>query len=76
MFYTYIKFASQTYGEKAKSLLKSYGINSSLKRNPNPNHMEGCNFALFVKGDVYNSFDIISENHIPNLGVESFRDER
>lgn len=76
MIYTYIKFASQTYGEKARSLLKSYGINSTLKRNPNPNHKEGCNYALFVKGDIYNAFDMISDNHIENLGVESYRDAK
>lgn len=74
MLYTYIKFESQTMGEKARKLLSSKGINSSLRRNPNPNRKEGCNFALFVNGDVYNAFDILTKNNIKNLGVESFRE--
>ena len=45
---TYIKFESQTYGEKAKQLLLKHKIKSHLRRNPNPNRKEGCNFALFV----------------------------
>ena len=74
MTYTYIKFESQTGGEKARQLLLSKGISSSLRRNPNPNRKEGCNFALFVKGDVYKAFDILSKNNIRNLGVETFRE--
>ena len=74
MLYTYIKFESQTMGEKARRLLMSKGINSSLRRNPNPNRKEGCNFALFVHGDVYSAFDILTKNNISNLGVESFRE--
>ena len=74
MTYTYIKFESQTMGEKARRLLMSKGINSSLRRNPNPNRKEGCNFALFVHGDVYSAFDILTKNNISNLGVESFRE--
>ena len=74
MLYTYIKFESQTMGEKARRLLMSKGISSSLRRNPNPNRKEGCNFALFVHGDVYGAFDILTKNNIPNLGVESFRE--
>lgn len=74
MTYTYIKFESQTAGEKARQLLAARGIASNLRRNPNPNRKEGCNFALFVKGDVYNAFDILTRNNIRNLGVESFRE--
>lgn len=74
MVYTYIKFESQTMGEQAKRVLQSRGIVANLRRNPNPNRKEGCNFALFVNGDVYHAFDIISKNNIRNLGVESFRE--
>ncbi|MBE6784683.1 MAG: hypothetical protein E7538_00420 [Ruminococcaceae bacterium] len=74
MLYTYIKFETQTMGEKARRLLLSKGINSSLRRNPNPNRKEGCNFALYVNGDVYAAFDILTKNNIRNLGVESFRE--
>ena len=74
MLYTYIKFENQTMGEKARRLLSSKGINSSLRRNPNPDRKEGCNFALYVHGDVYNAFDILTKNNIRNLGVESFRE--
>ena len=71
---TYIKFDSQTYGEKAKQLLSKNGIKSHLRRNPNPNRKEGCNFALFVDGNIWIAYDIINQNHIKNLGVESFRE--
>lgn len=74
MTYTYIKFENQTAGEKARQLLLSRGISSQLRRNPNPNRKEGCNFALFVKGDVYRAFDILTKNNIRNLGVETFRE--
>lgn len=74
MLYTYIKFESQTMGEKARKLLLSKGINSSLRRNPNPDRKQGCNFALFVHGDIYGAFDILTKNNIKNLGVESFRE--
>lgn len=72
--YTYIKFESQTEGLKAKKLLLSKGISSNLRRNPNPDRKEGCNYALFVISDVYGAFDILSKNGIRNLGVESFRE--
>ncbi len=74
MHYTYIKFENQTYGEKAVSLLAGKSIKASLRRNPNPNHKQGCNFALFVKGNIWDAYDIITKNHIKNLGVESYRD--
>lgn len=74
MHYTYIKFENQTYGEKAVSLLAGKGIKASLRRNPNPNHKQGCNFALFVKGNIWDAYDIITKNHIKNLGVESYRE--
>lgn len=74
MTYTYIKFENQTAGEKARQLLLAKGISSQLRRNPNPNRKEGCNFALFVKGDVYKAFDILTKNNIRNLGVETFRE--
>lgn len=74
MTYTYIKFESQTLGEKARALLNKQGIKSRLKRNPNPNHKEGCNFALYADGDIWKAYDIIMEHQIKNLGVESFRD--
>ena len=71
---TYIKFESQTYGEKAVRLLMKNNIKAQLRRNPNPNHKQGCNFAVFVTGNIWNAYDIISENAIPNLGVESYRE--
>ena len=76
MRYNYIKFANQTMGEKARSVLRARGISSALKKNPNPNHKEGCNFALFVNYDIFAAFDIIKASHIPNLGIESYGDEK
>lgn len=74
MTYVYIKFESQTQGEAARSILAKNKISSRLKRNPNPNHRQGCNYALFVKGDVWKAYDIINQNNIKNLGVESYRE--
>lgn len=74
MDYIYIKFSSQTQGEKARSVLKKHGVDSRLRRNPNPNHKEGCNFALFVSGDIFKAFDLISENNIQTMGIERFGD--
>ncbi len=74
MTYTYIKFETQTLGQKAVAVLKRHAIKSRLKRNPNPNHKEGCNFALYTDGDIWEAYDIITEHHIKNLGVESFRE--
>lgn len=73
---TYIKFSNQTYAEKAVMLLKRYNIKSILKRNPNPNHKEGCNFALFTNDDIFEAYEIISSNAIPTMGIESFGDSR
>lgn len=74
MTHTYIKFESQTLGEKAKRLLRDRGIKATLKRNPNPNRKEGCNFALFIQGNVWQAYDIIMRSEIRNLGVESYRE--
>ncbi len=74
MSYTYIKFESQTQAEKAKLLLLKKNISSHIRRNPNPNHRQGCNFALFVDGNIWFAFDIIASNNISNLGVESYRE--
>lgn len=76
MNYIYIKFSNQTQGERARFLLKRHGIGSNLRRNPNPNHKEGCNYALFVMGDIFRAFEIISENHIQNMGIERYGDGR
>lgn len=74
MTHTYIKFESQTLGEKAKALLEKNSIKARLKRNPNPNHKEGCNFALYVDSGIWQAYDIIMNAHIRNLGVESYRE--
>lgn len=68
----YIKFETQTWAFKAKELLKVHNIMSGVKRNPNPDRKQGCNFALFVKGDIMKAQDIINKAGIPNLGIESF----
>lgn len=72
----YIKFSTQTYAQKALSVLSSNGISGKIKRNPNPNHKEGCNFALFVNSDIDTALEIINGKSIPNLGAESFGDDR
>lgn len=70
---TYIKFMNTTYGQMAAEKLKISGIYSILKRNPNPNHKQGCNFALFVnEKDINKAYNIISQSGIPNLGIEKF----
>lgn len=74
MTYTYIKFESQTQGEKAKSLLIKNSIKSHLRRNPNPDRKQGCNFALFVDGNIWKAYELITSAGIKNSGVENYRE--
>ena len=74
MTYTYIKFETQTAGEKARTLLLKYKIKSHLRRNPNPDRKQGCNFALFVDGNIWKAYDIITSNGVNNSGVETYRE--
>ena len=71
---TYIKFENRTNGEKAVALLKKHSINARLKRNPNPDRRQGCNYALFCPSGIWEAYEIIEKNHIRNRGVESSRD--
>ena len=74
MTYTYIKFESQTQGEKARSLLIKNNIKSHLRRNPNPDRKQGCNFALFIDGNIWKAYEIITAAQIANSGVETYRE--
>ncbi len=74
MTYTYIKFESQTQGEKAKALLLKNGIKSHLRRNPNPDRKQGCNFALFVEGNIWKAYELITTGDIKSSGVENYRE--
>ena len=69
---TYIKFETQTYAYKASELLKTKGIMSKIKRNPNPDHREGCNYALFTSSDIGKAYELINSYKIPNMGIEKF----
>ena len=71
---TYIKFENRTLGEKAVALLKKHSINARLRRNPNPDRVQGCNYALFCGPGIWEAYEIIQKNNIRNLGVESYRD--
>ena len=72
MTYTYIKFESQTQGEKARSLLEKNNMKSHLRRNPNPDRKQGCNFALFVDGNIWRAYEIITVEGIRSSGVENY----
>ena len=74
MTYTYIKFDNQTMGEKARKILSDNHIRAYLKRNPNPDHKQGCNYALFCDGSIWTAHAIIEKHSIRNLGVEFYRD--
>lgn len=74
MTYTYIKFESQTQGEKARSLLMKNNIKSHLRRNPNPDRKLGCNYALFVDGNIWKAYEIITKGEIKSSGVETYRE--
>ncbi len=74
MTYTYIKFENQTQGEKAKSLLMKNKIKSHLRRNPNPDRKQGCNFALFVDGNIWRAYEIITVAGVTSSGVETYRE--
>ena len=72
----YIKFSTQTAGEQARRLLQRNGINCILRRNPKPDHKEGCSYALFVRGSTKQAVRLIANAHISHLGMESLRDGR
>lgn len=74
MTHTYIKFENLTQAEKAKSVLSRHGIKAYLKRNPNPDHRQGCNFVLSVSGDIWQAYGILNRQGITGSGVESYRD--
>lgn len=60
----------------ARNVLLAEGIRSNIRRNPNPNRKEGCNFALFVSGNIDRAYQIITSRKIDNLGIERFGDGR
>lgn len=69
---TYIKFNTQTNAFKARDILKRNGIVSNVRRNPKPDRKDGCNFALFVNGDIEKSLKIIDSAGISYIGTDSF----
>lgn len=66
----YIKFGSVTYAQMAQERLRKNGIRSKVGRNTNPNRRQGCNYVLFVDGDVQRAYKIINDANIRNLGLE------
>ena len=66
----YMKFSTATTGAAAQQLLRSNGIVSALKRNPKPDHREGCTFALYVRGDIRSAERLVRRAGIPLLGVD------
>lgn len=70
----YIKFTTQTAAERARRVLSSKGIPSALKRNPRPNHKEGCGYALFLSGDPAGALRLLEKEGIAHNGAESLRE--
>lgn len=68
----YIKFSTQTEALKAGRLLKAHNIKNTVKRNPKPDRREGCNFAVFVNGNIDYALDILSSEGVKFLGTDSF----
>ncbi len=71
---SFIKFTTQTGAQQASRLLNAQGIRNSVKRNPNPNHKEGCSYALFTDGDVMKALRLIEAAGIRHNGTESMRE--
>lgn len=69
---TYIKFSTQTSAIKAGELLKRNSISVTVKRNPKPDRREGCNFAVFVNGEIERALKILDSAGIRYLGTDSF----
>lgn len=68
----YIKFSTQTEAIKASRLLNAHNIKTNVKRNPKPDRKEGCNYAVFVIGDIDYALKILSSEGIRYLGTDSF----
>ncbi len=71
---SFIKFTTQTGAERARRVLTANGIRCTLKRNPNPNHKEGCGYALFVFVDISKAVRLIEKAGITHNGTESMRE--
>lgn len=68
----YIKFGTQTAAIKAGEMLKRQGVSASVKRNPKPDRIYGCNFAVFVNGDIERALKILDAAGIGYIGTDSF----
>ena len=68
----YIKFSNQTSAIKAGEILRRNGISASVKRNPKPDRLQGCNFAVFINGDMNEALRIIDTAGIGYIGTDSF----
>ena len=71
----YIRFATQTGGEKARRLLLSHGIQCTLRRNVKPNKAEGCSYAMYVHGNIQTALRLIEQARLPHLGIGNARDD-
>ena len=69
---TYIKFSTQTAAIKAGELLKRNSVSAAVKRNPKPDRTYGCNYAVFVNGDIEKALSILDASGISYIGTDSF----
>lgn len=68
----YIKFNTHTSAIKAGELLKRNSVSAVVKRNPKPDRIYGCNYAVFVNGDIEKALRILDSAGISYIGTDSF----
>ena len=67
---SYIKFSSVTYAQMARDVLMRNHIKSKIGRNTSPNRKKGCNYVLYVDGDIYYAYNILNRENVKNMGLE------
>ena len=67
----YIKVGSITNAQRAKKALQQAGIKSYLQRLENPMPGDGCGYVIAVSETAENALEILKNNGIRILGVDS-----
>lgn len=65
-----IKVGSVTFALKAKDILASRGIKSTIRKTPNPSKGEGCGYSVIVPGATDSAVGILRLSGIEILETQ------
>lgn len=60
-----VKLSSVTYALKARDILKTKGVRSTVEKNPKPKAKEGCSYILYVFNAPRNTVSVLELHGIP-----------